>query len=158
MKKIIVVAIVVIIIILTTAILINQNRPQQEYLIVEVFFNNNNLNPEFSCDKVFSSKRSIPKTPEPERAALLELLAGPTQGEVSEGFFTTINSGVKLRSISIIRGVAEVDFDERLESGIAGSCLVTSIRSQISETLKQFSSVDEVIISVNGRTEDVLQP
>jgi len=35
---------------------------------------------------------------------------------------------------------------------------VAAIRAQIRETLKQFPTVDEVIISIDGRTEDILQP
>jgi len=35
---------------------------------------------------------------------------------------------------------------------------VGSIRSQIESTLKQFPSVKQVIISVDGRTDDILQP
>ena len=33
-----------------------------------------------------------------------------------------------------------------------------AIRVQITETLEQFPTVDSVIISIDGRTEDILQP
>ena len=36
--------------------------------------------------------------------------------------------------------------------------LFTARQSQIETTLKQFSNVKSVIISINGRTEDILQP
>lgn len=51
-----------------------------------------------------------------------------------------------------------IDFDERLEFQVGGSCRVAAISAQIRETLKQFPQVKEVIISINGRTEDILQP
>jgi V8-like Glu-specific endopeptidase len=35
---------------------------------------------------------------------------------------------------------------------------VTAVRAQITETLRQFDTVNNVVISVEGRTEDVLQP
>jgi len=35
---------------------------------------------------------------------------------------------------------------------------VTAIRAQITETLKQFPTVENVVISIDGRTEDILQP
>jgi hypothetical protein len=35
---------------------------------------------------------------------------------------------------------------------------VAAISAQIRETLKQFSTVKGVIISIDGRTEDILQP
>jgi spore germination protein GerM len=54
--------------------------------------------------------------------------------------------------------VAKVDFDERLGFQVGGSCRVSAIRAQITETLMQFSTVKSVVVSINGRTEDVLQP
>jgi spore germination protein GerM len=45
-----------------------------------------------------------------------------------------------------------------LEFQVGGSCRVAAIRAQITDTLKQFPPVDEVIISIDDRTEDILQP
>jgi len=45
-----------------------------------------------------------------------------------------------------------------LQYQVGGSCRVSAIRAQIIETLKQFSTVKNVVISINGRTEDILQP
>lgn len=129
-----------------------------ETLTIKTFFNNDKLDPEFSCNKVFSVEREIPKTQAVARAALEELLKGPTEKEKSDGYFTNINTGVKVQSLIIENGVAKIDFDERLEYQVGGSCRVAAIRAQITETLKQFSTVSDVIISVNGRTEDILQP
>lgn len=86
------------------------------------------------------------------------MLKGLTEEEKSEVFFTSINNGVKIKSLNIKDGVAKVDFDETLERNVGGSCQVSAIRAQITETLKQFSTVDEAVISINGRTEDILQP
>ena len=49
-------------------------------------------------------------------------------------------------------------FNAKIEEGVGGACKVTAIRSQITETLKQFFAVTQVIISVNGKTEGILQP
>ena len=65
---------------------------------------------------------------------------------------------MRIQSLTIENSVAKVDFDEQLEFQVGGSCRVTAIRAQIRETLKQFPIIDSVIISINGRTEDVLQP
>ena len=129
-----------------------------ETIKVKVYFNNDRMDPEFSCNKVFPVEREILKTQAVARAALEELLKGATEEEKSEGFFTSINSGVKIQSLSIKDEVAKVDFDEQLEFQVGGSCRVAAIRAQITETLKQFPTVDNVIISINGRTEDILQP
>lgn len=125
---------------------------------IKVYFNNNKLDPEISCNKVFSAERRIAKTQLVARAALEELLKGATAAEEKEGYFTNINTGVKIQKLNIINGVAKVDFDKQLEFQVGGSCRVSAIRAQIIETLKQFSTISEVIISVDGRTEDILQP
>ena len=125
---------------------------------VQVFFNNDRLDPEFSCNKVFLVQRTIARTPAVARVALQELLKGPTQGEKEQRFFTSLNTGVQIQSLVIENKVARVDFDEQLEFQVGGSCRVAAIRAQITETLKQFSTVDAVIISINGRIEDILQP
>jgi hypothetical protein len=125
---------------------------------LKVFFNNNKLDPEVSCNKVFAAERNVPKTTTVARAALEELLRGPTDAEKADGFFTSINPGVKIQKLTIENGVAKVDFDETLERQVGGSCRVFAIRAEITETLKQFPTVKSVIISIDGRTEDILQP
>lgn len=130
----------------------------EEIMTVKVFFNNNNLDPEISCNKVFPVEREIKKTTAVARAALEELLRGTTESEEGQGFFTSINPGVKIEKLTIENGIAEVGFDEQIEYQVGGSCRVSAIRSQITETLKQFPTVNSVIISIDGRTEDILQP
>ena len=130
----------------------------EQATVVKVFFNNNRLDPEFSCNKVYAVSREIPKTQTLARAALEELLKGPTENEKLLGFSTSINSGVKIQKLTIVNGVAKVDFDEQLEFQVGGSCRVAAIGAQITQTLKQFSAVQSVVVSINGRTEDILQP
>jgi len=130
----------------------------KELTVVKVFFNNSNLDPEFSCNQVFPVERFVSKTQGIARVALESLLREPTFKEVSEGFSTSLNSGVKIQKLVIENNVARVDFDGQLEFQVGGSCRVAAIRAQIIETLKQFPTVKEVIISIDGRTEDILQP
>ena len=134
------------------------NFNPQETTKVKVYFNNSQLDLEASCNKVFAVERGVSKTSAVGRAALEELLKGPTVSEKGSGFFTSINSGVKIQGLSIENGAAKADFDKQLESAVGGSCRVAAIRAQITQTLKQFPTVKEVIISINGRTEDILQP
>ncbi len=125
---------------------------------VKVYFNNDELDPEVSCNEVFPVEREIPKTQAIVREALEELIKGPTTNEKNQNYITNINPGVKIQKLTIDNGLAEVDFDKTLEQAVGGSCRATAIRSQITETLKQFSTVSNVIISIDGRTEDILQP
>ncbi|MDD5625864.1 MAG: GerMN domain-containing protein [Patescibacteria group bacterium] len=129
-----------------------------ETTTVKVYFNNNKLDPEISCNKVFPVERKIIKTEAIGRAALEELLKGATEAEKAQGFFSSINSGVKIQKLTINNGTAKVDFDKQLEFQVGGSCKVSAIRAQIIETLKQFPTVKNVIISIDGRTENILQP
>jgi len=129
------------------------------YTKVKVYFNNSKMDPEFSCNKVFAVEREIVKIEAIGSATINELLKGLTESEKAEGFFTNINSGVRLLSLSIDEnGTAFAEFDEQLQAGVGGSCKVSAIRAQITETLKQFPTVKSVVISINGRTEDILQP
>ena len=132
--------------------------PAAETVKLQAYFSNNNLDPEMTCEKVFPVIRVLPKTQAVAKAALEELLKGPNDEEMLSGYSTSLNAGVKINSLVIDNGVAKVDFNQTLENGVAGSCRVGVIRLQIVETLKQFPSVSSVIISVNGRTEDILQP
>ena len=127
-------------------------------LNVNAYFNNNNLDPQISCNKVFPVQRQIAKTQTVAMAAVSELLKGPSDAKKSQGYYTNINPGVKIQKMTIENGVAKADFDETLETAVGGSCRVSAIRVQITETLKQFPTVQSVIISINGRTEDILQP
>jgi len=130
-----------------------------EQMTIKVYFGSEKLNPEvMDCRLVYPIDRKIVKTTSIARAALEELLKGPTEEEKANGYYTSINSGVTIQKLTIVDGVARVDFDEQLEFQVGGSCRVAAINSQIVTTLKQFPSVKEVIVSIDGRTEDILQP
>ena len=69
---------------------------------------------------------------------------------------TAVNLGAYLAKAG--RRTLLVDFDPQLEFQVGGSCRVAAISSQIRQTLMQFPTVKSVIISIDGRTEDILQP
>lgn len=125
---------------------------------VKAYFNNDRLDPEHTCIKVFPVMRDIGTTRAVARAALHELLRGPTSAERKKGYYTNINPGVTIQKLTIKNGVAKVYFNETLGYRVAGSCRTSAIIAQITKTLKQFPTVNKVIISINGRTEDILQP
>ncbi|GEM_PF-362471 len=137
----------------------NESASTAETMAVQVFFSNNVFDPNvMECNRTYPVFRIIPRTSAVGRASLEELLKGPTAEENAQGYLTSLNDGARVNSLSIRDGVAYVDFDARLEEGAGGSCRVAAIRSQITNTLKQFSTVKEVVISVEGRVEDALQP
>lgn len=126
---------------------------------VKVFFGNDVMNPEMTdCALVYGVDRPIQSTVTVGKAAIEELLKGPSETELASGYRTQINKAVKINKLTIENGTASVDFSKDIEKGLGGSCRVSAIRSQIEATLKQFPSVKKVIISVDGRVDDALQP
>ena len=89
-----------------------------------------------------------------EKKAIELLLEGP--GEMAE-LDTAIPSGSRLLSLELKSGLARADFSRELEPP-GGSAWVTAVREQIEKTLLQFDSVEAVEITVEGESEDVLQP
>lgn len=71
------------------------------------------------------------------RAAILELLEGPTTPERSAGLRTAISSGTKLESIGIRDGVATIELSGELDPSAA---------AQIVYTLTQFETAQRVSI------------
>lgn len=124
--------------------------------IVQAFFGNSSKGAE--CEEVAAVSRAIDKTPRVGQAALEELLEGPSEIERGQGYTTAINAGTRLLSLRIENGIAYADFNDELGKNVAGSCRVNAIRAQITDTLKQFSTVSQVQISINGKTEGILQP
>jgi spore germination protein GerM len=65
---------------------------------------------------------------------------------------------VTINSIKISGNTATIDLSPKLDENMGGSCRVSAIRSQITNTAKQFANIKKVIISINGETELILQP
>ena len=123
------------------------DEPDDERAEVDVYF----VAVEDGMESVVPVEREV-LAENKEESALLELLERPEDNELS----TAIEEGTTLNSFLIEDGVAFADFDERLEA--AGSATVAMIRDQIENTLLQFDSIEEVEISIDGETEDILQP
>lgn len=138
----------------------NRNLPGgKSSLEVEVFFGNSERDPQaLDCSHVYPVRRTIPATDAVARAAIEQLLEGPTAEEKKEGYFTSLNRGVSIRKLDIHQGTAWVDFGKAFDEGVAGSCRVEAIRAQVEQTLLQFESVRSVRITVEGRDATALQP
>jgi len=136
------------------------SKTSQEFMTAKIFLSDSRFvnEPYFDCSRTIAAERRVSKTKAVAKAALEALLRGATQEEINNGFVSNINLGTRVQKLTIENGVVKVDFDEQLEFQVGGSCRVAAIRAQITETLKQFPTVDSVIISINGRTEDILQP
>ncbi|MHB1415973.1 MAG: Gmad2 immunoglobulin-like domain-containing protein [Chloroflexota bacterium] len=127
---------------------------QSEPLQIQVYFakmSNNDLN-------LVPVSRTVPHTLAVGKTAISELLKGPTEEEQGNGLTTVIPKGTELKSLKIENGTAYADFNATLGAQASGSLAVATIRRQITLTLQQFSTVQQVVISIDGRSEDILQP
>lgn len=122
-------------------------------------------------EEIVLVERRVPRTPQIASAALGEMLWGPGPGEayatslpapaeVLASGARTADWGARIRllKLTISDGVALANFGPELRAYGGGSARVGLIRSQIEATLRQFPSVNEVVIAIDGQTEGVLQP
>lgn len=123
---------------------------------VEIFFGNAKKNPEMlDCSLVYPVTRKVPAGIMPF-IAVHELLNGPTASEKAKGFYTNIPVGVMIENAADATGSPSLDFNDVLQRGVAGSCLVTAIRAQIDQTAMPSTVIYP--ISINGVTDEILQP
>jgi len=124
---------------------------------IEIFFSNYSKDL-YDCAHTFPVKRYVSVSGTPVRQALDLLLSDPlTFAEKELGYTTSIRGETKINSINLKDSTLHIDFNEYLDKDIAGSCHVSAIESQIKNTVYQFG-VQNVILSINGRTEGILQP
>jgi spore germination protein GerM len=126
-------------------------KPKEDTLMnVSLFFGRD--------EELTKVEREVTFTQAIARTALTELIAGPTEQEKQEGYYSLVNSETEIQELSIENGVAYVDFSSHLERGVAGSATVSFIRDQIEKTLESFVTINSVVISIDGRVDDILQP
>jgi hypothetical protein len=89
----------------------------------------------------------------PARPALEALLAGPTAEEERRRLRALDARGLSIGTLSIRDGAAQVDFVYRGSKRWGGDLSPAEFRRAVERTLKQFSTVRSVIVSVNGRTD-----
>lgn len=122
-----------------------------KHLSIKVFFPNDNLNTSDMCNKVYSVERNIPATTAVAQAAVTQLLQGPTDGEVIEGYGTALNDDLSLKSVIIKNSTAYVDFGPALQKNLNGTCRIDALTAQITQTLKQFTTITSVSILIDGQ-------
>ena len=128
-------------------------------MTVKVFFHNEKLNPEMTdCNKAFPTKRIIPKTAAPARAALDELFKGVTDEEKAKGFMSfdrESTTGV-VKSLNVARGAAYLNFTKLAfeKLGNATSTCGGGFFAMVEKTLTQFPTIRKVYYAFEGNTND----
>jgi len=139
-----------------------QQTTDYESIEVNSFFANSIKDPDqLDCGRVFLLKRSIPKKYDSNLLnSVLGLLEPLSAKEKEAGYLSAIPDGTILKYVKLEdSGTAVVNFSGNLNKS-AGSCAVTAIRAQISQTLLQFSAVKSVVICIDGNCnqDEILQP
>jgi spore germination protein GerM len=123
---------------------------------VKVYFANEKLTPEGKeCEgRVYPVMRKVPKTAAVARAALEQLLTGPTAREKAKGYWSLFSDETKsmLLSVNIKNRTAYVNFKdmrERLGNATA-SCGSTDFLAQLEKTVLQFPGIKRVFFAVEG--------
>ncbi|MCX8123110.1 MAG: GerMN domain-containing protein [Spirochaetes bacterium] len=93
----------------------------------------------------------------PVKAALEELIKGPTKDEEKKGYVTAIPPTLKVIDVSIINNIAFINFNRAIEEGAAGNIMLNRL-DQIIYTVTQFDAVDGIHILVNGQRKRFLGP
>lgn len=132
---------------------------EPDTVAVKVYMRMTGFDADESCNTVLPVERTVSSKTAIYRAVIDELVQGPDDKERAAGYVTSLPSGVVLKSVAAdADGVVTADFTTSLERGVAGSCRVDAIKAQIISTIRQFPEVRDVVITVNGSAEGVLQP
>jgi hypothetical protein len=84
------------------------------------------------------------------RAALTELLKGPSADEINAGLSTLIPAGTKLNGVSISGKTATIDLNSTFASG-GGTLSMTNRLAQVVYTATQFPAVTSVKFRLDGK-------
>ena len=126
----------------TTAVTTAKPKP----LRLKVYFMKN--------DKLAVAGRMVPSTRAVGRAAMLQLLSGPSAKEAALGMTSCIPDKTRLLGLALAKGTATVDLSKPFESG-GGSLSMTARLAQVVYTLSQFPTVSRVVFWLDGHRATV---
>jgi hypothetical protein len=120
-----------------------------------VYFGNSKFNANIQdCSLVFPVEREISKTLAVGQMSLEELFKGPTAEEQKNGYTSFFSDATKdiLKSIKIDNKIAYVDLKDirQLIPNASSSCGSAQFLSEMTNTLKQFSSIERVVFAIEG--------
>jgi spore germination protein GerM len=125
---------------------------------INVYFSNGGMGSDEDCSKVFPVSRMVLNAETLGPGALQALLEGVSPREKESGYSTALNDNILVQKFEVKDKTAYVDFNSRFSENLGGSCRVAAIKSQIENTLQTLPDIDLVVISVDGKTQGVLEP
>lgn len=113
------------------------------------------------CNGSMQATRTITKYDDLIGQQLEDMIIGLNEDEQSSipSYASNVPSNVKVNNVKLYKKTLWIDFSEELNR-VAGSCAVQAARSEIENTFfgEYKGILSNVIISVNGEVEEVLQP
>ncbi len=140
---------------------VTATRPLAGYVINAYYLNTKN-DPEMKdCGRVYELKRQGERKYDSNIVNTVRGLLSPLSAEEqAQGFSSAIPDNTFLQYVRLDgNGNMEANFSGQIAKA-AGSCAVTAIRAQITQTLMQFANVKTVTICINGncKQDEILQP
>jgi hypothetical protein len=105
--------------------------------------------------KLFVTGRTVPATTSVGRAAVDQLLAGPTAAENTAAVRSQIPAGTRLRGLRISSGIATVDLSSSFQDQASPVTMPLRI-AQVVYTLAQFPAITGVRFEIEGQGVTVL--
>ena len=124
-------------------------------ITLTLYFGNTEMNPGMlDCSKVYPVERAVPAALDTAEAALLQLFAGPTEKEMTDGYVSTFSTATRsiLKSVSIEEDTAYVNLvDVRpILTSVSSSCGSSAFFAGVENTLKGVAPVTRVIFAIDG--------
>jgi hypothetical protein len=138
--------------------IITPETPINQDIALKVFFHKST---DDNCSHVYSVSRQVPTTPRVGTAALNQLFAGPTPAEQLAGYTSVFSSQTAdiLNSIQVKNGIVHVDLKDirTLLPSVSASCGSEQFLAEVTNTLKQFSTVQRVVLAIEKDVEGFYQ-
>lgn len=125
---------------------------------VKIYFGNSEKTPEGQeCESVYPVERMV-VSGNSTAIAIHEVLKGPSLLEEKANYYTSLPANIPDPEIIINEDSIRLDFSNALEYQVAGSCRVNHIYTQLTQTAKNATNTENIVISIDGRIDDILQP
>lgn len=167
MKKILIASVILLVFILSSCSL--EEKPSVNNLtqvkteeaisyqraVFDVYFGNSEFDPGMTdCSQVFPVERIAPKSGNFMETVLRELFKGPSETEEQQTYFSSFSTSTKdiLKNAKVQDRTLYINFTDirSLISQAGASCGGAHFFSEINKTVKQFSTIDNIIFAIDG--------
>jgi spore germination protein GerM len=117
---------------------------------IQVFF--------FQQGKLAPVSRDLPTNESPVMIAIDQLLRGPNDQEITNGFSTMVPAGTRSRNVDVEGHTAIIDFNSTIVEFEGGTDEAKAIVAQIVYTATSVRGIKQVILKLQGSDQFVMGP